>query len=236
MARNDVATPTKKPNWFKQVWNAFKLTRETDPAVTWWTLGPFLGVILIAAIIGVLIHRVAFALSFGIPLAFLAGLLFMVRRAEAAAYKRIAGQPGAALAAVGTVRTGQWTWEQEPVAFNAKTGEMVFRGVGRGGVVLLTEGGNDQRAARLAEGEIKRVKRVIPEAPITVVRVGEGEDQVTLTKLSRHVTKMKPILSKSEAADVTKRLKTLNVKKPLPIPKGIDPLNMRPDRKGMRGR
>jgi hypothetical protein len=137
---------------------------------------------------------------------------------------------------VGTVRTGQWTWEQEPVAVNPKTGEMVFRGVGRAGVVLVTEGGNDGRAAKLAENETKRIRRVVAEAPVTVIRVGDGDEHVQLTKLSRHVTKMKPVLSKTEVTDVTQRLKTLGAKRPLPIPKGVDPFNARPDRRGMRGR
>lgn len=237
MARNSAeAAPEKKPNWFKQVWTAFKITRQTDPAVTAWTVGPLVGIILLAVIIGLLTTHLFTSLAFGIPLAFLAAMLLLVRRAEAAAYKRISGQPGASLSALSSVRTGQWTWEQEPVALNPKTGEMVFRGVGRGGVLLVTEGGNDHRAARLADGEVKRVKRVVQEAPVTIIRVGEGEEQVPLTKLSRHVTKLKPVLSKTETADVAKRLKTLSVKKQLPIPKGVDPFNMRPDRRGMRGR
>jgi hypothetical protein len=237
MARNDDAAVEKKQNWFKQVWTAYKITRQTDPSVALWTLGPFLGIILVAVLIGLLTPiGLFFPLMLGIPGGFIVGLLMLVKRAEAAAYKRLAGQPGAALSAVGTVRTGNWTWEQEPVAFNPKTGEMVFRGVGRGGVVLVSEGGSDHRAAKLADGEVKRVKRVVQEAPVTIIRVGEGEERIPLTKLSRHVTKMKPVLSKTETADVTRRLKTLGAKKPLPIPKGVDPFNTRPDRRGVRGR
>jgi len=234
MAKNDAAVE-KRPNFFKSIWSAYKITRETDPAVTLWVFGPLVGIILAAIIIGLVTPiSMGVALLWGSPLGLVAAMLLLVRRAEAAAYKRIHGKPGAALSALTTVRTGQWTWEQEPVAFNPKTGEMVFRGVGRGGVVLVTEGGNVGRAARLADGEVKRVKRVVQEAPVTIVHVGEGPEQVPLTKLSRHVTKMKPVLSKTETADVAKRLKTLGAKKPLPIPKGTDPFNTRPNRKGMR--
>ena len=237
MARDNAAdAPEKKPNWFKQIWTAFKITRDTDPAVTMWVFGSLGAVLLLAAIFGVLTRMWVSAALLGIPLALVVAMFVLVRRAEAAGYKRIAGQPGASLNALGTVRTGSWTWEQQPVAFNTKTQEMVFRGVGRGGVVLVAEGGADSRAAKLLEQESKRVKRLMPEAPVTLIRVGDGEDQIKLTKLSRHVTKMKPILSKSETAEVTRRLKTLGTKKQMPIPKGVDPFTARPDRKGLRGK
>jgi len=234
MARNDTAAE-KKPNWFKQVGTAYKITRQTDPAVTWWVLGAVVAVMLLGAIIGLLTGAIGLALFFAWPFALIAGMLILVRRAEAAAYQRISGQPGASLNALNTVRTGSWTWQEEPVDFNAKTGEMVFRGVGRAGVVLVSEGGSDARAQKLFENETRRVKRVVPEVPITTVRVGDGEGQVKLTKLSRHVTKLSPVLSKEETAAVTKRLTTLGAKK-MPVPKGIDPFSARPNRKALRGR
>jgi hypothetical protein len=46
---------------------------------------------------------------------------------------------------------------------------------------------------------------------------------------------MRPSLTKQEAAAVNKRLKALGAARP-PVPKGIDPLRARPDRKGLRGR
>jgi hypothetical protein len=235
MSRNTPTPPVKKANWFKQIWQAFQVTRDTDPAVTWWVLGPLVGIILISVAVGLITGSMWMPLFFGIPFALVVAMLILVRRAEAAAYKRIDGQPGAAMSAAGTVRTGQWTWEQEPVAVNPKTGEMIFRGVGRGGVVLLSEGGSANRAARLADSEAKKVKRVVAEAPVSVIRVGSDGD-VELRKLSRHLTRMKPVLSKQETGDVTRRLKTLSARQPLPIPKGVDPNNVRPDRKGMRGR
>ena len=237
MARNDNSGGTggKKPNWLKQVSTAYTMTRQTDPAVTKWMLLAAGGVLALIAIIALLTGSVLLPLMFGLPFVVLAAMLVLVRRAEAAAYVRIADQPGASLSALNTVRTGSWTWEDEPVDFNAKTGEMVFRGVGRPGVLLVSEGGSDTRAQRLFENEIRRVKRVVPEVPITTVRIGHGEDQVKLTKLSRHVTKLSPVLSKEETAAVSQRLKTLGAKK-MPIPKGVDPFSARPNRKALRGR
>jgi hypothetical protein len=67
------------------------------------------------------------------------------------------------------------------------------------------------------------------------VQCGEGDGQVTLTKVARTVQKLKPTLTKPEAAEIGKRLRALGGAR-LPIPKGVDPLRARPDRRGMRGR
>jgi hypothetical protein len=45
----------------------------------------------------------------------------------------------------------------------------------------------------------------------------------------------KAVLTKTEAAQVAARLKAIGGVRP-PIPKGIDPMRMRPDRKGVKGR
>ncbi len=112
---------------------------------------------------------------------------------------------------------------------------MVFRAVGRPGVVLLAEGPAG-RATRLAEAERKKVNRVAPGVPVSVVRVGEGgEGVVSVRKVARTLTKMKPVLTKEEASAVNKRLKALGGIRP-PVPKGVDPNRARVDRKAMRGR
>ena len=56
-----------------------------------------------------------------------------------------------------------------------------------------------------------------------------------LPKVGRHVMKLKPTLTKDEVTVVLKRVKSIGGVKP-PIPKGIDPMRARPDRKMMRGR
>ena len=113
---------------------------------------------------------------------------------------------------------------------------MVFRAVGRPGVVLLAEG-PAARATRLAEAERKKVTRVAPGVPVRVVRVGEGggEGVVSVRKVARTLTKMKPVLTKDEASAVNKRLKALGGIRP-PVPQGVDPMRARVDRKAMRGR
>jgi hypothetical protein len=231
------ATPKapKKTRWYKNIWQAYTMTRETDRAVTWWMLGTFFGVMAVAVGLGLLWGpgRIGYMIFVGVPFAVLAALILLVRRFEASQYKKIAGQPGAALSALKTIRRG-WEFPEEPVAMDMRTQDLVFRGVGRPGVVLVSEG-PPQRAARLLEQERKKINRVLSTVPVTLVQCGDGQGQVPLRKLARKVSRLRPTLSKQAAAEVTKRLKALGGVR-MPVPKGIDPFKVRPDRKGMRGR
>ena len=223
----------KKTRWYHQVWQAFQITRQSDPAVTWIILAVFLGIVAVGVVIGLLINQLVYVLILSIPFAVLGAMFVLARRAETAAYTRIEGQPGASLAALGTLRRG-WTFTQEPVAVDPRTQDLVFRGVGRPGVVLVGEGPS-HRVGKLLEAERKRTARVVSGAPIHLIQVGDGEGQVPLRKLPRAVTKLKPQLTKDEVAVVLRRVTSLGAAK-LPVPKGIDPTRARPDRKGMRGR
>ena len=133
-----------------------------------------------------------------------------------------------------------WFYDQQPVAAEAvRPGDMssaalVFRATGRPGVVLVAEG-PPARAARLAEAERKKVARVAPSVPVTVLRIGDAEGEVSVRKLASRLQRMKPVLTKDEAAAVNKRLKALAGSRP-PIPAGVDPNRVRMDRKAMRGR
>jgi len=238
MARDKTpdAAPTpkvKKTRWYHQVWQAYQMTRKNDPAVTWIVLAVFVGIIALGLIIGLLIGHWLYVLLLSIPFAALGAMFILARRAETAAYTQIEGQPGAAFAALGTIRRG-WTFAQEPVAVDPRTQDMVFRGVGRPGVVLVGEG-PASRIGKLLESERKRTARVISGAPITVIQCGNDEGQVALRSLPRAVQKLKPKLTKAEVAEVSKRLTALGGVR-LPVPKGVDPTRARPDRKGMRGR
>ena len=224
----------KKQRWYKNIWMAYRVTRETDPAVTWWLLGAFLGIMGIATGIGLVWQgRLGYMLFVGAPFALVAVLLILVRRFEAAQYARIAGQPGAALSALKTIRRG-WEFPDDPIAMDMRTQDLVFRGVGRAGVVLVSEG-PPQRAGKLLDQERKKVNRVLSNVPVVLIQCGDAEGQVPLRKLARKVSRLRPVLSKQATSEVTKRLKALGGVR-LPVPKGIDPMKVRPDRKGMRGR
>lgn len=228
------AAPAKTPGRLATLRQIFSITRESDPLLPLWMLLGFLGVVLVGYLIGLALgHPVYFAVL-GIPLGVLVALIIMSRRAERSAYARAAGQPGATGAVLKNLRRG-WVVEEEPVAIDPKTRDLVFRAVGRPGVALVSEG-PVPRVNRLVEGERKRVARVLgPNVPVVVVNVGDGEGQVPLRKLNSKLMRTKSVLTKTEVSQVASRLRALGGVRP-PIPKGIDPTRVRPDRKGVRGR
>ncbi len=238
--RKGTAAP-KKPGRIAQIRQVFTASREADPNIGWWMLLAFLGVLVLAAAVGVLTGTLVYAMLVGLPVAVLAATLVMSRRAERAAYQRIEGQPGAAVAALSSLRRG-WFVEQQPVAAEAaragdlSSAAMVFRVIGRPGVVLVAEG-PPARAQKLLAAERRRVERVAPGVPVTLLRVGDGdgENEVAIRKLNKKVQRMKPVLTKDEVSAVNKRLRALGTLR-APVPQGIDPTRARVDRRAMRGR
>jgi hypothetical protein len=233
-AKSDIAKTPAKQGRLAQMRAVFVMTRQTDPAVVWWMAATVVGTLVLAFLIGLAIRHSIYVTVLGVPLGIMLSLLVMARRAERAAYARYAGEPGASAMALQNLRRG-WIVEQEPVAVDPRTKDVVFRAVGRPGIVLVAEGPS-QRATKLAEGERKRINRVLgSNVPVTVILAGEGEGQVPLRKISGKVMRLKPAITKQEVHEVSRRLRALGGVRP-PIPKGVDPTRVRPDRRAARGR
>ncbi|GAA1676490.1 hypothetical protein GCM10010977_22870 [Citricoccus zhacaiensis] len=224
---------TKKPGVFKQLREVFSMTRAHDPKVVLWMALAFVGALVVGLVVGLLLNNWITWLLIAIPFGLLAAVIIMNRMAERAAFARIDGRPGAAGAALSTLRRG-WIVPEQPVAVSPKTQDAVFRAVGRPGVVLITEGPTT-RVRPLVEKERKNMQRFLPNVPIQVLATGHGADQVELHDLAKTLKRMKKTLTKQEVQAVDKRLNSLGSAK-MPIPKGIDPYRARPDRKAMRGR
>lgn len=243
MARTKKTSPAapKKKRFagLRQIGTVFQQSRQLDPTIVWWMLGAFVLVVAVFVVLGQVFGHPVYLPIIGLPLALLAAVVLMARRAERAGYRRIEGQAGAGGAALQALRRG-WFRDEQPVAVEATrpndptNAAMVFRAIGRPGVVLVLEGPTG-RAQRLGESERKKVNRVLPNVPVTLVRLGTGEDEVPVRKLARKLNRMHPALTKEEVLAVNKRLRALGGIRP-PVPKGIDPMRARPDRKGMRGR
>jgi hypothetical protein len=239
MARSDSkadpkAGAGKKPGRISQLRQIYTVTRQADPRLPLWMLGGFALTLLVLFGIGLLIGQPIFLAIIGLPMALLVALVIMSRRAERSAYARMAGQPGVAGAVLKNIRRG-WYVEDEPVAIDPRTRDLVFRAIGRPGVALVAEG-PVQRTQRLVEGERKRIARVLgPNVPVMVIHVGDGEGQVPLRKLNSTLMRSRTVLTKTEVSQVAARLRALGGVRP-PIPKGIDPTRARPDRRGVRGR
>ncbi|MEE1620264.1 DUF4191 domain-containing protein [Zafaria sp. Z1313] len=223
----------KEPGRLKQLGQVFQMTRRHDPMVVWLMILAFLGVVAVGLLIGFLVDNWVTLLLVAIPLGLLAATFILSRRAERAAFAQLEGRQGAAGAAMSVLRRG-WILKEQPVAINPRTQDLVFMAIGKPGVVLVTEGPTG-RVRQLVEGERRRMARVLPNVPIHVLNAGSEEGQTALGKVGKEMKKLKKSLNKQEVHAVDLRLSTLGSAK-LPIPKGIDPMRARPDRRAMRGR
>lgn len=237
--------PEKKTGRIAEIRQAYRAIKSLDPKLGWWMLGA--GLLTAAVIIGIgaLVGGgwLWYSVFVAIPAALLAATVVMNRRGNNAMYNALEGQVGAAGAALTGMGRRGWFAEQEPVALDGARGTrpsdlagaaMVFRALGRPGIVLIGEGPSG-RVRKLLKQEEKKVARVAPGVPIHLWVIGDGEDEVPVRKLSGKLTRMKPVLTKAEVSVVNKRLKSLGGLRP-PLPKGIDPTKARMDRKAMRGR
>jgi hypothetical protein len=216
MARKDEQAPAEKKGRIAQIKQTYKMARRTDRWVGWITLAYMLGALGIAVLLGFLLGPLWMWLIMGLPSALLAGAIVFGRRAERAAYGQIEGSPGAAAAAIGTLRRG---WDSAPGIGANRYQDVVHRAVGRPGIVLIGEGDVPSRVSNLLAQEKKRHARVAPETPIYDVVVGRGEGLVPLPKLAKHLQKLPKNLRPGEVTELRHRLRALGTQ-PVGLPKG----------------
>jgi hypothetical protein len=175
----------------------------------------------------------AMAVVGGALLGLLAVLIIFGRRAQRAAYKQMEGQAGAAASALQMLRRG---WKVYPaVGFNRQQ-DVVHRVVGPPGIVLVGEG-NQNRLRPLMASERRKHERVAADTPIHEVICGNGDGEVPLPKLVRHLQKMGRAVKPAELTDVLNRIKALDANRSnIPLPKGPVPTSMKGLRGNLRGR
>ncbi|GAB3252434.1 DUF4191 domain-containing protein [Alteromonas gracilis] len=235
MAKKDkAAKAAKEPGKIALMRQNYQMSKQLDPAITWWMLGSLL-------VVGGIVFSISFFTGgpwwLATPLALISGvlaaLIIMGRRSQKAAIASIEGQPGAAVRVLSMLRRG---WKvDELVGFN-KQQDMVHRVVGRPGIVLVGEG-NPTRVRQLLATERRKHERVLYEVVVYEIVVGNGEDQVPLDKLVKTVTKLPKSLKGAAMTDVLSRLRALDANRSrIPIPKGPVPTSMKGQRGAMRGR
>ncbi|MCB4207679.1 DUF4191 domain-containing protein [Arthrobacter sp. UM1] len=222
-----------QPGRLAQMRQAFDLTRRNDSKLVPYMLIAFLGAVLVFLALGLLLHNWITFLILGILVGVLAAMLILSMRAQNAALSQLEGQPGGSRAAMSLLRRG-WSMPEEPVAMNPKSKDLVFRAVGRPGVVLVTEGPNS-RVKQLVNAEKLKMRRILPDVPVHVINSGTQEGQVRLQDIVKTMRKLPPSITKDEVYVVDRRLASMG-QNSAPIPKGIDPTKVRANRKGMRGR
>jgi uncharacterized protein DUF4191 len=231
MAKNDA--PEEKTGRLKQIRSAYQLTKKSDPRIGLILAGIFLGVLVIFVAGGLFIGPLMIWIPLGVALAFLATTIIFGRRVEKAAYSQIEGQAGAAASALQTLRRG---WNVTPAIAVTKNADIVHRVVGRPGIVLVGEG-QSSRVKNLLAAEGKKHNRVAGGAPVIQVMAGQGEGEIDIRKLTKHVMKLPQALQPSEITDLLQRLKALDAVRPqVPMPKGPVPTSMKGARQAMKGR
>lgn len=232
------AATAKEPGRIRQIWQVLGMTTKHDRPSLWIFLAAFLVPVIAACVLSAVFWSGnALMWILMVVIGILVGLLlFMFAlnwRAERVAYSQIEGRTGAAGQVLSTSLRGQWISSDMPVAFNPKTQDCVYRAIGKPGIVLVSEGRHGAPLQRLVDDERRKVQRVAPNVPVHVVHVGAGEGDVTLLGLKKRLNSFDGSLTKTEIRAVANRLASLRTNS-MPIPKGVDPMRMRPSRKGMR--
>ncbi len=215
---------TKIRDTGKQLVEVLKITYSTDRALPLWLLGAFLPLPVIGFLVGFSIGGTGSTVYYtviGAFLGILAALIVFGRRAETAAYARLGDSPGAAAAALNTLKKN---WTVEPGIGGTRTLEVVHRAVGRPGIVLVGEGASDTRLRELLAGEVRRHARVAPDTPIKTIMAGATPGRAPVRSLPGQLGKLPKVLSGSDVSELNRRLKALGLGLPKmpggPLPKG----------------
>lgn len=229
-----MAKNPKSPGRMRQLLRVYKITAKNDPTALWLSILGFLLVLGASFLIGFLVNGFG-TLGFwlwivtGVLSAALTFMIVMSRRAERNAYIQIEGQAGAVGAVLDSQIRRTWRTSPMPIAVNPKSREAVYRMIGPAGVVLIGEG-SSARVQQMLDDESRRISRSAPGVQVHKVRVSI-DGGVRLYALLKTVYKLKKSLTRSEVSAVANRLDSLAGSSALPIPKGIDPMRVRPPKR-----
>ena len=217
--------PPKGPGRLKQTAEAYSMTAKTDKLLPLWLFLGFAATFAVFFVLALLVGHPIIGGIFAVFLGVLGLLVVFGQRVQKAAYSEIEGQPGAAAAALNTMKRGGWT-VTPAVAVN-KSQDLVHRAVGRPGIVLIGEGPAN-RVGQLLDAEKRRMNRFVQDIPVTDIIVGRGEGEIPLPKLIRFLRKMPKQITGRAVVETNDRLRAVgDLMANVPIPKGPMPKNMR---------
>ena len=190
-----------------QLWQAFNIQRQEDKRLLPYMIGAF--VLIVGISVGVGVWAGGMTMLTLIPLGVLLGGLvtFIIfgRRAQKSVYRKAEGQTGAAAWVLDNLRG---KWRVAPGVAATGHFDAVHRVVGRPGVILVGEG-SAARVKPLLAQEKKRTARLVGDVPIYDVVVGNGEDEVPLGKLERHLTRLPANINVKQMDSLESRLAAL---------------------------
>ena len=206
----------------KQLWQAFQMQRKEDKWLLPLMIGAFVLIVAAATTAGVLSggFTMVTLIVFGVVLGALVAFIIFGRRTQKSVYRKAEGQTGAAAWALDNLR-GKWRVTHGVAA----TGhfDAVHRVVGRPGVIFVGEG-SPARVKPLLSQEKKRTARLVGDVPIYDVMVGNGEGEVPLAKLERHLTKLPANITAKQMDSLESRLTALGSRTGMAaMPKGPVP-------------
>ena len=211
----------KKQSQLAVVKDAYKLVKKDSPLAVIWCLLVFALVLTFGVIIGNNLGHPIYAGFITLPVAFLAAFFLFTRYANVAAYASIEGQIGAGASVLMSIRRGFVT---TPAVNVNRDQDMVHRVSGKAGIILVGEGGFGVKT--LMQDERRKMERFLSGVPVTEVVVGDGQGQVSVRKLQKHLKKLPKKLNAVQLREVRARLRSVGGLN-MPMPKGPMPTNQR---------
>lgn len=214
-----------------QLWQAFQMQRKEDSRLLPYMVGAFLLVVAASVALGLLIGGFTkwMFIVLGIVLGVLVAFIIFGRRTQKSIYSKAEGQAGAGGWVLDNMR-GKWR-VTKTVAVNGHF-DAVHRVIGRPGVIFVGEGSPSRVKSLLAQ-EKKRTARLVGEIPIYDVIIGDGDGEVPLAKLERHLNKLPANITVKRMDDLESKLTALSTKlNPAAMPKG--PLPAQAKMKGVQ--
>ena len=205
--------------------DAFKLVKGDSPLSLVWCLLVFVLILVFGVIIGNNLGHPIYAGFLSLPLGFLAAFFLFTRFANTAAFSSIEGQLGAGASVLMSIKRGFIT---TPAVNVNRDQDMVHRVSGKAGIILVGEGGFAVRS--LMQDEKRKMERFLSGVPITEIYVGDGQNQVPIRKLQKHLKKLPKKLNTTQLREVRARLRSVGGLN-LPMPKGPMPGNVRMPRR-----
>ncbi|WP_433376761.1 DUF4191 domain-containing protein [Streptosporangium sp. CA-115845] len=219
---------SERPGRIKQLRMITKIIKEANPKGMPIVYASALGTLALFVVIGLVTGWFWYLLFIGILLALTVGLVVFGQLAQKAQYSMLHGQVGAAAAILQGMRGN---WEVTPTVAATRDQDIVHRVVGYPGIILVSEGPGN-RVQKMLVAEKKRVQRIALDVPVYDIQSGDGEGQIPLAKLQRHLMKLPRNLKKPALYEINNRLKALP--QTLPMPKGPLPRGAKMPRPKMR--
>jgi hypothetical protein len=190
-----------------QLWQAFTIQRKEDKRLLPYMIGAFVLIVGASVAAGVAAGGVTMVtmIPLGVVLGALVAFVIFGRRAQRAVYRKAEGQTGAAAWALDNLRG---KWRVTPGVAATGHFDAVHRVIGRPGVILVAEG-SAARVKPLLAQEKKRTARLVGDVPIYDIIVGNGDGEVPLAKLERHLTRLPANISSKQMDSLESRLAAL---------------------------